>query len=139
MNLCDSSEVNGNRDRESKETLRADRILVAQITWINECIEQGTVICALLRAETVKRRSGGVERFYLVLGRESGMMTNPDVAKKGSKLEGAAAFLNTRTLLPDEPRKAAARTFLAQILEILASLARFCRSLHGRDWPRAAP
>lgn len=113
--------------------------MVAQVTWINECIEQGTVICALLRAKTVKRRSGGVERFYDVLVRESGMMTNPDVAKKGSKLEGAAAFLNTRTLLPDEPRKAAARTFLAQILEILASLARFCRSLHGRDWPRAAP
>ena len=97
------------------------------------------MICALLRAETVKRRSGGVERFYDVLVRESGMMTNPDVAKKGSKLEGAAALLNTRTLLPDERRKAAARTFLAQILEILASLARFCRSLHGRDWPRAAP
>ncbi len=88
----------------------------------------------------MKRRSGGVERFYVVLWvGKVGMMTNPDVAKKGSKLEGAAALLNTRTLLPDERRKAAARTLLAQVLELLASLARFCRPLDGRDWPRAAP
>jgi hypothetical protein len=48
---------------------------------------------------------------WVFLVRESGMMTNPDVAKKGSKLEGAAGFLNTRTLLPDERRKAAAVQF----------------------------
>jgi hypothetical protein len=49
------------------------------------------------------------------------MMTNPDVAKKGSKLEGAAGFLNTPTLLPDWRRKAAATHPLAQILSFLGA------------------
>jgi hypothetical protein len=61
-------------------------------------------------------RSGGAGEILCGVVRESGMMTNPDVAKKGSKLEGAAGFLNTPTLLPDRRRKAAATHPLAQIL-----------------------
>jgi len=48
------------------------------------------------------------------------VMTNPDVAKKGSKLEGAGGCIYIRKLLPHEAARQPRGRSLVQILEPLA-------------------
>jgi hypothetical protein len=71
MTLCDGSEGERIAIAKAQKQSEADRILVAQVTWINECIEQGTMICALLRRRNgEEEKSGrGCGRFYGVVGK----------------------------------------------------------------------